>query len=294
MNPLRDKMIKMMKLRNLSSRTEACYLKHIENISKHYGKSPAKLTHAEVQDYLVMLQVDMKFAFSTCNQVRSAIVFFFRHVLNDKLLFADLPRRKTEKKLPEILSQEEVFRLLDAVADIRYRLILELIYSAGLRGNEAINLKVSHIDSKRMIIRIVQAKGHKDRNVGLSKTVLNRLREYWRIYKPTDYLFPSSVLYNTQPLHKTTVSKHFRKAKKQAGITKKGGLHMLRHSYATHMLEAGYDIRTIQKLLGHNDISTTMRYLHTATHPSTVVSPLDMILVKQDSPWEDGDDTDKK
>lgn len=292
MNPLREKMIKMMKLRNCSPRTEQCYLKHIERISKHYGKSPDKITHEEVQDFLVMLQVDEKLSFSTCNQIRSAIVFFFRYVLNDKRLDADLPKRKTEKKLPEILSQEEVFSILDAVADIRYRLILELIYSAGLRGNEAVNLKVSHIDSKRMIIRIVQAKGHKDRNVGLSKTVLNSLREYWRIYKPTDYLFPSDC--TGKPLHKSTVLKHFSKSKKKAGITKKGGLHMLRHSYATHMLEAGYDIRTIQKLLGHKDISTTMRYLHLATNPSQVASPLDMILVKQDSPWEVSDGSSAK
>lgn len=292
MNPLREKMIKMMKLRNLSPRTEACYLKHVERISNHYGKSPAKLTHEEVQDYLVMLQVDKKMAFNTCNQIRCAIVFFFRHVLNDRRLDADLPKRKTEKRLPEILSQEEVFCVLEAATDLRYRLILELIYSAGLRGSEAINLKVSHIDSKRMIIRIVQAKGHKDRNVGLSKTVLNSLREYWRIYKPVDYLFPSDC--PGKPLHKSTVQKHFYKAKKKAGISKKGGLHMLRHSYATHMLEAGYDIRTIQKLLGHKDISTTMRYLHLATNPSQIVSPLDMIFVKQEGPWEEDDDTDKE
>lgn len=292
MSPLREKMIKMMKLRNLSFRTEGCYLQAVEKLSTHYKKSPDKITPEEVQDYLVMLQVEKNFSFSTCNQARSAIVFFFRYVMKDKRLDVELPRRKSEKRIVEILSQGEVVRLLDATTNIRDRLIFELIYSAGLRGNEALNLKVSHIDKARMIIRIVQAKGHKDRHVTLSKTVLNRLRQYWQSCRPEAYLFPSEIGTSDKHLSISAVQRQFTKAKNKAGITKTGSLHMLRHSYATHLLEAGYDPSVIQGLLGHSQISTTMKYLHATCKPAQVVSPLDMIDTKKEDPWGD-DDSDK-
>jgi len=293
MSPLREKMIKMMKLRNLSPRTEVCYLQAVEKLSKHYKRSPDRITSEAVQDYLVMLQTEKKLSFSTCNQVRSGIVFFFRYVLKDKSLDTDLPKRKSEKKIVEILSKEEVVRLLDATNNFRDRLIFELIYSAGLRGDEALNLKVSHIDKTRMIIRIVQAKGHKDRHVTLSQTVLLRLREYWRTYRPLDYLFPSEDEASDKPLSTSSARKSFIKAKKKAGITKAGNLHMLRHSYATHLLEAGYEPSIIQRLLGHNDLSTTMKYLHATCKPAQIVSPLDMIYTRKAQPWGDDDDSDK-
>ncbi|MBU1169804.1 MAG: site-specific integrase, partial [Proteobacteria bacterium] len=283
---------KMMKLRNLSFRTEGCYLQAVEKLSKYCKKSPDKITPEEVQDYLVMLQVEKNLSFSTCNQARSGIVFFFRYVMKDKRLDVELPKRKSEKRIVEILSQGEVVRLLDATTNFRDRLIFELIYSAGLRGNEALNLKVSHIDNARMIIRIVQAKGHKDRHVTLSQTVLHRLRQYRQSCNPEAYLFPSENEISGKPISISAVQKQFAKAKKKAGITKTGSLHMLRHSYATHLLESGYDPSVIQRLLGHSQIATTMKYLHTTCKPAQVVSPLDMIYIKKELPWGD-DDSDK-
>ena len=291
MNPLREKMIKMMKLSNFAPRTMQCYLKAVERLSLHYGRSPDKITPEEIQDYLLMLQEEKKLSFSSCNQARSGIVFLFEQVLKDYRLTCKLPRRRRERKLPVVLSRDEVVCLLNATTNLRDRLIFELIYSAGLRSREAISLKVSHIDSKRKIIRVIQGKGHKDRNVTLSKTVLKRLREYWRIYRPANYLFPSSNDPSNKPICESTARKKLKKAMKKAGIAKSGGLHILRHSYATHMLEAGYDIRTIQLLLGHSNISTTMRYLHISAKPSEVVSPLDMITSQDAQPWEDDDDT---
>jgi len=282
-------MIKKMKLSNFSARTIEAYVRAVEKLSIYYGKSPDKISADEVQDYLLMLQEDKKRAFSTCNQIKSGILFFFRNVLKNDSLERELPIRKTPKRLPEVLSQGEVQALLDNLRNIRDRLIIELIYSAGLRAGEALNLKVSHIDSKRMVIRIVQGKGHKDRLVGLSETVLKRLKAYWRVHKPTTWLFPSQA--GDSSISRTTIARKLQIAKKQAGITKKGGLHMLRHSYATHMLEAGYDIRTIQKLMGHTSIQTTMRYLHLTIKPSNVISPLDMMHNQTKSPWEDKNDS---
>lgn len=193
------------------------------------------------------------------------------------------------------MSQDEVSLVLNATTNLRDRCLFELLYSAGLRGDEAINLKVPHIDSKRMIIRIIQAKGHKDRNVPLSKTVLARLRQYWQIYRPVDYLFPSrNETSNDKPIHSSTARKKLQQAMKRAGVAKPSGLHIFRHSFATHMLEAGHDIRTIQLLLGHKSISTTMRYLHVETKPSKIISPLDTITYQDQEPWGAEDDTNNQ
>lgn len=289
MSPLRQQMIKMMKLRNYSPRTEKAYLDAVFKLAKYYRRSPDKITTEEVKDYLFMLIDEKKLAFSTVNQNRSGIVFFFKYVLNDKSLDAELPKRKSEKKLPCVLSKEEVARLLDATESLRDRLALELVYSSGLRSEEVVNLTVIDIDPDRMLIRVRQSKGKKDRDVTLSKVVLNRLREYVRIHRPVHYIFPSTTEANT-PLHTSTIRKKLMKAKKKAGITKPGSLHLLRHSYATHLLEAGYDLRTIQKLLGHTQLSTTMVYLHGVVSPASVVSPLDMLPGSPQPEWGGGND----
>jgi site-specific recombinase XerD len=166
--------------------------------------------------------------------------------------------------------------------------MLEFLYSAGLRTEELINLKISDIDSKPMRIRVVQGKGHKDREALLSERVLSHLREYWLHCKPKGYLFPSKWSESEKPLCSSVVRKMFKQAKKKAGIHKSGSLHMLRHSFATHMLEAGYDIKTIQILLGHNHISTTMIYLHiTMDRISKLVSPMDTLPSTDKTPWGD-------
>lgn len=278
MKPLREAMIKMMKLRNFAPRTQQAYLTAVEKLARYYKRSPDLITVGEVQDYLIHLQEDQGLSFSSCNQAKSGIVFFFTYVLKNTQLAVTTPGRRTVKKLPQVLSKEEVSNVLNAVPHFRDRLCLELIYSAGLRTEEVIRLKVQDIDSARMTIRIVQGKGHKDRETVLSEKVLLSLREYWACYRPQTYLFPSRHDPADSPMCPSVIRKTFKQAKKKAGVTKAGSLHMLRHSFATHMLEAGYDIKTIQTLLGHNHISTTMIYLHISVGKSSrVVSPLDTI-----------------
>ena len=286
MKPLREKMIKMMKLRNFSARTQDCYVRAVERLSRYCRKSPDSITPEEVQNFLLFLQEDKGLSFSSCNQAKAGILFFFKYVLKNNSLSVELPSRKTVHKLPQVLSRDEVAKLLDATTSLRDLLLLELLYSAGLRTEELMKLKVADIDSKRMTIRVVQSKGHKDREALLSERVLKRLREYWSIYKPVDYLFPAKKDALSSPMCSSVVRKMFKQAKKKAGITKTGSLHMLRHSFATHMLEAGYDIRTIQILLGHNHISTTMMYLHISIGKSSrVVSPLDTFSSTVVQPW---------
>lgn len=286
MSPLRQQMIKMIRLRNCSPQTERSYLHAVTGLAKYYGRSPDKISAEEVKDYLFALLEERKLSFSSVNQARCGIVFFFRYVLNDKSLDPVLPKRKTEKKLPYVLSKEEIARLLDATDSLRDRLALELIYSSGLRSTEVVNLKLTDIDPDRMLIRIRQGKGKKDRDVTLSRVALNRLREYVKIHRPVHFIFPSTTDAG-KPLHTSTLRKKLMKAKAKAGISKPGALHLLRHSYATHLLEAGYDLRTIQKLLGHANLSTTMVYLHGVMSPSTVVSPLDMLPQPE---WGGGND----
>jgi len=285
MTPLRETMIKMMKLRNFAPRTQKVYLSAVEKLARYYRRSPDLITVEEVQDYLIHLQEDQGLSFSSCNQAKSAILFFFTYVLKNTRLAVTTPGRRTVKKLPQVLSKEEVANVLNAVPHARDRLCLELIYSAGLRTEEVIRLKAQDIDSSRMTIRVVQGKGHKDRETVLSEKVLRRLREYWACYRPKTFLFPSRHDPENIPMCPSVIRKAFKKAMKQAGVTKSGSLHMLRHSFATHMLEAGYDIKTIQTLLGHNHISTTMIYLHISVgKASRVVSPIDTIITQDAIP----------
>jgi site-specific recombinase XerD len=286
MNPLREKMTKMMKLRNFSPRTQHCYLQAVVKLSRFTGKSPDRATPEDVQNFLLYLQEGKKLSFSSCNQARSGILFFFKYVLGNDSLTAHIPPKKTVHKLPQVLSREEVSKILDSTPCLRDRLMLELLYSAGLRTEELMNLKVNDIDSKRMRIRVVQGKGHKDREALLSERVLDHLREYWKYCKPKDYLFPAKSGEPDKPLSSSVVRKMFKQVKKKAGIKKNGSLHMLRHSFATHLLETGHDIKTIQILLGHNHISTTMVYLHiTMDRNSKLVSPMDTLPSTDKTPW---------
>jgi site-specific recombinase XerD len=276
MSALRKQMEADMVVRNLSARTRECYIASVRGIAGYYKRSPATLTEQEVQQYLLYLIEERKLAWSSVNVTVSALKFLFQITLKRKEADFELPRPHQPQKLPQVLSREEVMRIVDAAANPRHRVILLTIYAAGLRLSEACRLKVSDIDSERMTLRIEQAKGAKDRYALLSPRLLKELRTYWAAYRPRDWLFPSPRDPGL-PLADVTVQRIFYSARDRAGITKRCGIHGLRHAFATHMLEGGVNVHTIQRLMGHRDLATTTRYFHLARqHLANTPSPLEL------------------
>ena len=290
MTELREKMIKAMELRNFSANTQTAYLAAVTNLAKHYMKSPQEISQDEVEDYLLYLKKQRKLSYSTRNQTISGLKFFYNQTLKNPDMVLQLPRKKTPVKLPEVLSVDEVNRVINASSNIKHRVILMTTYSAGLRVSEVVRLELRHIVSSRMLILVEDGKGVKDRYTILSKTLLENLRQYWQCYRPTKWLFPSPD--PQKHISRSTAQKLFVSAKKKAAISKGRGIHTLRHCFATHLLEAGYDITTIQKLLGHRHLSTTLVYLHVSKKAiSAVKSPLDFdhFTDNPKCPWEEDD-----
>ena len=285
MGKLRDMMVREMRLRSFDPMTQKTYLKSMENLVRHYGRSPDKISCDEVHDYLLYLLEDQKKGWGTVNGICSSLRFFYNKTLKQHQSTFSIPKRRTPKPLPEVLNAEELKRLFSVTRNnLRDQTLIMTAYSAGLRVSEVVALKVANIDSVRMMIHVQKGKGSKDRYTILSKRLLLQLRDYWPKYKPTDYLFPPC--YNckkgkTPHISITQVSSMFRRAKARAGITKKGGVHILRHSFATHLLETGTDLRTIQVLMGHAAIRSTTVYLQLTrkTFDSTP-SPLDMLKIR--------------
>ena len=288
MSELKQKMVREMQLRNFSPRTQEAYLHAVTGLVRHYKKHPKDIVHKEIEDYILHMRNNQGMAWNTCNVAISGIKFLYNITLKDTGLTWRLPERKTLKRLPVILSQDEVRRIIYAPSNIKHRAMLMVGYSGGLRSSEVVNLKVGDIDSKRMVIRINLGKGGKDRDTILSSTCLKELRTYYRVCKPTDWLFPSKK--PGLPIHQNTLNKVFAAAKTKAGVKKPGSHHLLRHAFATHLLEAGHDLPTIQKLLGHRNIRTTSIYVHVTRKIDTVKSPLDLLDSDEDTPWEDNDD----
>lgn len=275
MTELRSKMIKSMELRNLSKNTQRSYLEAVSGLAKHYKKSPDKISKDMVEDYLLYLKNGKKHAPNSVGSVVSGLRFFYNHVLSNEENAPDYVYRKT-RKLPTVLSHEEVWQIINVPENLKHRLILMTAYSAGLRASEVIVLKPEHIDSKRMLIKVENGKGGKDRYTLLSERLLKELRHYYKIFQPKTYLFPSSYK-DKGLLCYESVRSIYANARKKAGIKKGPGLHTLRHSFATHLLEAGYDIRKIQILMGHKSLSTTIIYLHVSRETlSKIKSPLDL------------------
>jgi site-specific recombinase XerD len=280
MGHLRDKMKKDMELKNLSERTIKSYLLCIKCFVKHYGKSPEDIGYNAIRDYLYYLLKEKNSSQATINQHYSALKFFYETTLGMDWTALKIPRSRRIKKLPVVLSKEEVWALLDQIKNLKHLAILMTIYSGGLRLSEAINLKVSDIDSQRMMIRVSQGKGNKDRYTLLGKRALDILRIYWKDCRPKEWLFPSSS--PDKPIGPSSVQKAFHEAFIKARIKKKASIHTLRHSFATHLLEEGTEIPYIQNLLGHSDSRTTSIYLHVARKKLLkVVSPID--LIEEDS-----------
>ncbi|RLB28806.1 MAG: integrase [Deltaproteobacteria bacterium] len=279
MSPLRQRMIEDMQIRNFSPHTRHQYVTYVAAFAKHFGKSPDQIGLEEIRSYQLFLLQDKGVCPATLNVAVSALRFLYGVTLKQDWDIQMIPYAKKPKKLPVVLSQEEALRLLQVVRDMKYRTVLMATYAAGLRVSEVTQLKVTDIDSGRMCIRVEQGKGRKDRYVMLSAKLLHHLRLYWRIYKPQDWLFEGR---QNGHLPISTVQTVCKKARIEAGIKKEVTPHTLRHSFATHLLEAGTDIRTIQFLLGHRSLNSTMIYTHVAQKIHKTRSPLDLLPDVQD------------
>jgi site-specific recombinase XerD len=276
MGALRKQMDGDLVVRGMSVRTREAYLGAVAGLAKHYGRRPDHVTQEEVQNYLRYLIENRKLAWSSCNIVFQGLKFFYRVTLKRSATQFDIPRARQPQKLPQILSREEVAALIGSTVNLRHRTILMTAYGAGLRLNEICHLRLTDIDSNRMTIRVEQGKGAKDRYTLLSPRLLKELRRYWVAHRPKEWLFTARDA--TRPIGEHTLHRIYHAAKARAGVVKEGGIHSLRHAFATHLLEAGVDIHTIQRLMGHGHIGTTMRYLHLARkHLAKTPSPLELL-----------------
>jgi site-specific recombinase XerD len=291
MTPLREKMIKVMELRNLASNTQKYYLSAVVGLSRFYQQSPDRLTPEMIEDYLLYLKNDKGYTPGTCGLVVAGLRFFYQHVADTAIPFTFRVRKK-RTKLPTVLTHKEVWSIIDAPKYLKHRVLLMAAYSAGLRASEVAALRPENIDSKKMLIKVENGKGGKQRYTLLSVMLLKELRHYYKSYQPKDYLFPSSYKHRkNQPLTYASVRIIYEKARKKAGIKKGVGIHTLRHSFASHLLEAGYDIRRIQVLMGHRRLATTMIYLHVSEKTlSKIPSPLDLFDPQITQPEDSTDD----
>ena len=281
MTPLRKKMTEEMQLRRFSANTQESYLRSVTGLAGHYKISPDTITGDQLKSYFLFLANERKLAWSTINTTTAGIRFFYTEVLGRKDMSLAIPPRKTPRSLPEIFSRSELIALFGSIVNIKHRTMLMTAYGCGLRISEVISLKAANIDSTRMMVRIEHGKGDKDRYTILSPRLLAELRSYWKVCRPDPegWLFPN----RSTKEHLSTAMPQliFKEAKKIAGIRKNVTFHSLRHSFSTHLLEAGTDIRTIQILLGHSSISSTSKYLHIARKDiSSAKSPLDLLYVQ--------------
>jgi Site-specific recombinase XerD len=271
-------MLEELQRRNYSEITTRKYLQYVTAFARHFGKSPDQLGPNELRSYQAYLLQERKVTPGTAVNCVAALRFFFIKTLKRHQFREFLPYPKDRRRLPTVLSREEVSALINAAGTLFRRTLLMTLYGTGMRRSELAHLKVGDIDSQRMIIRVVAGKGGKDRDLPLSPTLLDTLREYWRWRKPKLYLFPTRTrgLPVEEPISDKTVWIACSEAARRAGINKRVTPHTLRHSWATHLLEAGTDLRTIQVLLGHGDLETTAQYLHLSQqHLQAVSNPLD-------------------
>jgi site-specific recombinase XerD len=277
-------MIEDMQIRNFAINTQKSYLQQVSQFARHFSKSPEMLEPNHIRTYQLYLTNDKKISTRSIHIAVSAIRFLYKVTLEKDWKFDDaIPFPKTEKKLPIILSPDEVLHFLKCIDDIKHRTILTACYAGGLRVSEAIHLKAGAIDSERMVIRVQQGKGGKDRYVMLSPRLLEALRHYWKAVHPKDWLFPGA--HPGRSISREAVENACKKAHRRSGLSKLVTPHSLRHAFAVHLLESGTDLRIIQLLLGHRSLSTTAQYLRIATSKICATSsPLD--LLPQPAPIE--------
>lgn len=268
MSPLRKRMLEEMQLRQLSESTQKTYIHAVKQLTIWSGKSPDEVTEEEVRAYFLYLVNERKLSQSSVNQAICGLKFFTEKVLKKQWIHYGIPFVKKQRKLPVVLSQAEVHLLLSYVRKEQYRVCLSLLYSCGLRLKEGVSLKLANIDSSRMMVHVSQSKGRKDRLVPLPQVTRKMLQAFWQTHRHPVYLFPGPPQIgrpwstSMHPLHESNVQKAMKQAVQLSGINKNATPHTLRHSWATHLLESGVNIRLIQKWLGHSQLSTTMRYTH--------------------------------
>jgi len=277
-------MIRELQLQRKSKNTCEAYLLAVTQLARYFNRSPDQLTREEVRQFVHHMITEKKYAVSTVNMRLAAIRFFYRRVLGQEDFDLQI-QRKSSGKLPQPLSREEIRQLFEATPNIKHRAMLMTAYGGGLRVSEVVGLQITDIHSQRMMIHVRSGKGNKDRFTLLSQRLLTELRNYCRCYRPKQWLFEGQ----TEGAYAAATLQHlFVKAKKRAGIERGRGIHCLRHSFATHLLEGGTDLLTISKLMGHRNLKTTARYLHiTNRHIAAIKSPLD--LLGQEPPKDSGE-----
>jgi len=276
MTPLRQRMTEDMEIRNLAYNTQLSYLQQVSSLAKYYQRSPETLGPEEIRAYQVHATTERKLAPGSLCIIASALRFLYKVTLKREWVDAEIPLPKKPFQLPVILSREEVAHFLESIASSKHRTILITAYAAGLRISEVTHLKITDIDSQRMMIRIAQGKGQKDRYVMLSLQLLEILRAYWKATRPKDWLFPGDI--PGRPITTGAVEDACQKARRVSGIKKPITPHSLRHAFATHLLESGTDVRKIQLLMGHRSLASTARYLKVATTTvCATTSPFDLL-----------------
>ena len=267
-----------LRLRNYSHKTIKSYISCLHSFTRYIKpQHPRQIEETDIRRYLLYLLEEKEFSAATVNQVFNALRFLYVELYKMPFTIGSLPRPKKEKQLPVVLSQEEVVRVLDAVDNMKHKTILMLIYSAGLRVGEAVRLKIEDIDSERKLIYLKSAKGKKDRYTLLSNVALENLREYFKAYRPIEYLFEGAP--GRKHIAERSVQEVFKRATGMAGIRKHVTVHSLRHSFATHLLEAGTDLRYIQEVLGHASSKTTEIYTHVSKQKlGKIINPLDAAM----------------
>jgi site-specific recombinase XerD len=274
---LRTQFVNYLTLQRYSSKTKEAYIGAVYRLARHYMQSPDQLSNEQIHDYLRYCIEKRRLAWSTCNVIFSGLDCFYKNILKwDETRFS-IPPRPRIKRIPMILSMEEVERLLRSIKNLKHKVLLMTAYGAGLRVSELVCLQPGHIESdpSRMVIRVEQGKGRKDRYTILSETLLDVLRKYWKTYQPGDWIFFGRD--RDRPISIATAQRIYYNAKKKTGITKGRGIHTLRHCFASHLLWQGTDIHKIKRLLGHTSIKTTVKYLHvTEEQLAKIKSPLDM------------------
>ncbi len=273
MTSLRQKMLDLMTFRQFAPKTCQVYLSAVTRLTSYYHRSPEHISSEEIKQWLIGISSERKWSASTIHQTLMALKFFYEQVLKKSNFLSDFQLPKRPQKIPVLLTQKEVYAILHTTRNLKHLTLLSLCYGCGLRASEAVVLTQNDIDSERLLLRVVQGKGRKDRNIPLSPSLLRLLRYYWKTWELKHYFFCS-----TQKKKKTlgisSAQKIFKQAKAKAHIDKEGGIHGLRHAYATHQLEQGLPIHQLQLFLGHSDVRVTMKYLHWVPRAQVIASDL--------------------
>jgi len=274
MGKLRDQMLADLQLRGATTRTQETYLREVGNLAKYFNRSPAELGEDELKEYMLYLMKERHLSDGTYRFYVTALKFLYRTTLKREWVVEKIKCPKRKRKLPVVLDLSEVESLFSVTKNLKHKAMLMITYSSGLRVSETARLKMTDIDSKRMTVRIRQGKGGNDRYSILSQTALEQLRQYWKKYRPTEWLFDGQK--KDDHITAQTIQTIFYAAKKRARITKPVSIHTLRHSFATHLIEAGTSLHHVQLLLGHRSPTTTTVYLHVSRlNLAQVISPLD-------------------